>query len=111
METNTLQREEMKFILNGRTFDTASSIRVAVSSGAYAEGEQGDPQVRFEHTAFRTAKGSFFIHEHSTTKFAKGKPQARDAAREVSFAELIEWIQASNAAVLDDTGLDFPEEA
>lgn len=111
MQTNTLEREEVKFILNGRTFDTATAIRIAVSNGAFAEGEQGDPQVRFESTAYRTAKGSFFIHEHSTKKFAKGKPVVIDTARETSFAELIEWIQISNAAVLDDTGLDFPEEA
>ncbi len=113
--TNTLEREDMRFIINGRTFDTATAIEVAVTSGAYVPNQDSDyrgaEQLRFEHSLYRTSKGSLFIHEHETIKFPKGKPVVSDKAREVSFAEAFEWIQQSGAAVLDDAGLTFPDEA
>ena len=51
------------------------------------------------------------MHEHATLKHAKGKPVVIDDASEVSAMEAVEWIAREEAAVIDGTGLDLPEEA
>jgi hypothetical protein len=125
METNTaLAAEEgcpMKFILNGRTFDTASSSVVAVSRGSdYASSDtQYDPEYqsgaqsrRWEMTLYRTAKGAFFVHDHTTVKFARGKPVVQDEAMELADGEAaLNWIEQFGATVIDSTGLELPPEA
>ncbi len=124
------EREVVKFILNGRSFDTATSSQVAISRGVDGprglhfvagpeksrqwlgyEDEEGAEQVRFEAILFRTAKGTFFVHDHRTIKFPKGKPVVLDDARELTPEEAVEWIVSTGAAVLDGTGLPLPDEA
>lgn len=122
METNTLEREAMRFIINGRTFDTATSSPLAVSreilvpdqfglrpQGHFYEGDW--EQVRAETTLYRTAKGSLFVHDHATIKFPKGKPVVQDRAWETTPEDAVKWIVAENAAILDGTGLPLPDEA
>ena len=115
--TNTLQGEGMKFILNGRSFDTAASTVVAISRGVhdpYNSGfdERGSAEeVRFEYMLYRTAKGAFFVHEHQTAKFTKGKPVVTDKAFEFAPPEALAWITNRGAASVDGTGLDLPDEA
>lgn len=121
METNTLEREGMRFIINGRTFDTASSSPLAVSRDIlvprlgvrpldhFYEGDWD--QVRIEATLYRTQKGSLFIHDHATIKFPKGKPVVQDRAWEVTPDEAVKWIVEEGAAILDGTGLQLPDEA
>lgn len=116
METNTLEREAMKFILNGRSFDTASAFPVAVHRGAFIPDEfsdayRGAEQVRFEDTLYRTQKGAFFAHEHNTAKYPKGKPVVADTAEELTPQDAVAWIVKRGAAIIDPTGLDLPEEA
>lgn len=123
METNTLEREVMRFILNGRTFDTATSTPLAVSRFIHvpesrlnytiARMFEGDwDQVRGEETLYRTAKGALFVHRHSTMKFPKGKPVVKDEAREVATPEdAVRWIQDERAAILDASGLPLPDAA
>ena len=51
----------MKFVIKGRTFDTASSTVVAVSRGIRLpdyNNQVGDAEIRFDNTLFRTAKGA-----------------------------------------------------
>lgn len=116
------EREAVKFVLNGRSFDTASSTSAAIYRGVFIPGPTsgnyindeayiGAEQVRFEHTLFRTAKGAFFVHEHTTAKYPKGKPVVEDAATEMTPEEAIKWIVQVGAAVIDGTGLSLPEEA
>lgn len=116
METNTLEREAMKFILNGRSFDVASAFPVAVHRGAYtpdgySDEYRGAEQVRFEDTLYRTQKGAFFAHEHNTAKYPKGKPVVADIAQELTAQEAVAWIATRGAVIIDPTGLDLPEEA
>jgi len=105
----------MKFILNGRTFDTANSTPVAVTRGAgnYATDDSGESfeQVRYERMVYRTTKGAFFLHEHRTVKLGKGKPVVIDNAEELMPDEVVGLIRREGAAILDGTGLDLPEEA
>ncbi len=114
------EREEMKFVLNGRSFDTATSSPVAISRGVQAPdgfGQfwdsryNGAEQVRFDHTLFRTAKGNFFVHDHYTIKFPKGKPVVEDDATELTPVDAVKWIAENEAAVLDGTNLPLPDEA
>lgn len=113
------EREVVKFVLNGRSFDTATSSQVAISRGAYAPGlaghefdeHRGAEQVRFEHILFRTPKGNFFLHEHTTVKYPKGKPVVSDEATELPPVAAVAWIVTNGAAVIDGTGLPLPDEA
>lgn len=120
MESNTLmEREapEMKFILGGRSFDTAGATTVAVHRGHQAaqfmanDGELIQPESRFEHVVYRTARGSFFLHEHSTTKLSRGRPVVVNQARELNAQEVVAWIAEHGAAIVDASGLNLPEEA
>jgi len=112
----TLTREEaMKFIINGRTFDTATASKVAVSRGinqpAY-NNMVGDSEVRFEDVLYRTAKGAFFVHSHATEKLVKGgRPIVTDEATELFPSEVVKWITDNGAAVMDAAGLALPDEA
>ena len=115
METNTLIGEVMKFVINGRTFDTATSTKAAVFRGV-SHVQPGDfptnSEMRFDDVLYRTAKGAFFVHEHRTEKMARGgKPIITDAARELTPQEAVAWIKKEKAGILDATGLDLPEEA
>lgn len=117
---NTLiEREAMKFIINGRSFDTATSETAAVSRGVldaanhelFTMGYGSADEVRYDHTLYRTAKGAFFLHCHSTSKFRHGKPVTEDSATELTPEEALKWIERDKAMILDPTGLDLPEEA
>ena len=114
---NLDKREAMKFIINGKSFDTATSSQVAISRGAVSPGDlsysdyPGAEQVRFEDILFRTAKGNFFVHEHRTVKYPKGKPVVIDEAFERNPDEAMVWISNNNAAIVDSTGLALPEDA
>lgn len=111
------EREAVKFILNGRSFDTASSTPAAIVRGA-KDAESGieyhypgAAQMRFELTLFRTAKGAFFLHDHTTVKYPKGKPVVSDTAMEYTPEKAVKWIVESGAAILDGAGLQLPDEA
>ena len=115
---NNLDEREavMKFILNGRSFDTTTSSQVAISRGTYTpeqwDGDyQGADQVRYERILFRTAKGAFFVHDHETAKYPHGKPVVSDAAYEKSPEEAMKWIEQFGAAIIDASGLPLPDEA
>lgn len=113
----TREAEPMRFILNGRSFDTAGAVTVAVSRGhtpaLYSTDsmERVSEETRYEKVIYRTAKGAFFLHEHRTTKLPKGKPVVSDEARELSAPEALAWIAENGAAIIDATGLNLPEEA
>lgn len=112
---NTLEREEaMKFIINGRTFDTATSTKAAISRGINPPDYNnivGDSEVRFENVLYRTAKGAFFVHTHASEKLVKGgKPIITDEAESMTAEQAVEWITRNGAAVLDDAGLPMPAE-
>lgn len=99
----------MKFILAGRTFDTATSTKAAIARGMK---QVPDGEMRFEHALYRTAKGAFWLHEHMTTKIGgRGRPVVTDQARELTSAEASRWIAESAAVVLDASGLELPDEA
>ncbi|MDO8706024.1 MAG: hypothetical protein Q7J84_13865 [Sulfuricaulis sp.] len=114
---NTLiEREQMKFVINNRTFDTDTSQTVAISRGARTPENPWDDDfpaqsVRYENVLYRTAKGALFVHYHKTMKFDRGKPVVDDSAQEVTPEEAISWIQMNLAAVIDPTGLTLPPEA
>ena len=113
---NALEREEaMKFVINGRTFDTATSTKVAVSRGInhpVFNNMVGDSEVRFENVLYRTAKGAFFVHHHATEKLVKGgRPVVTDEATEMSGELAVQWITDSGAVVFDAAGLPLPDEA
>ena len=106
----------MKFILNGRTFDTATSSAVAIDRGEYTPYLESDPaigaqSVRYEKVLYRTAKGALFVHEHETRKYPRGKPVVLDVAREMASQDAIGWIESNQAVILDSTGLSLPDEA
>jgi hypothetical protein len=110
------RNEAMKFVINGRTFDTVSSTAVAVSRGInppYYNNSVGDSERRYEDVLYRTSKGALFVHSHSTEKFVKGgRPVTTDHADEIKTPEdAIRWIEATRAVVLDATGLPLPPEA
>lgn len=102
----------MKFIINGRTFDTARSSLSAVCRYQWKdkEGGPGFGEIRGEVRLFRAPDGAFFLHEHRTTKGGRGKPMVLDHAREVTPEEAVEWIEATGAAVRDSAGLPMPSE-
>lgn len=108
-------KEAMKFIIDGRTFDTATSTAAAVNRGIVNpryDNSVGDSEVRYEDTLYRTAKGAFFVHEHKTEKFVKGgRPVVTDTVLAMSDQEAGLWIAARGAMVLDAEGLPLPPEA
>ena len=113
------EREAVKFVLNGRSFDTATSSQVAIDRGVKERNSYGvidddypsADQIRYEHVLFRTAKGAFFLHDHTTVKYKNGKPVVKDEANEFTPEEAMEWISRSGAAIIDSTGLPLPGEA
>ncbi len=112
---NTLiEREDMKFILNGRTFNTQTSQTVAISRGESEPSEYALPvpqNIRYEDVLYRTGKGAFFVHSHKTTKYQRGKPVVSDIAEELTPEVALKWIEYNSAFVVDDSGLDLPDEA
>lgn len=105
----------MKFVHGTATYDTATAKPLAVSRGAYTPAE-GDPrypaqQVRFANTLYRTAKGALFLHEHSTTKHARGKPIVEDKVTPMNDAEAAAWLSRTGAAILNADDLPLPPEA
>jgi len=113
MNTVLERKEDMKFVINGRTFDAATATAVAISRGirqpAY-NSSAGDSELRFEDVLYRTARGAFFVHEHWTQKFVKGgRPVTSDQGTEIQTPEdAVKWIEATGAVVLDGIGLPLP---
>lgn len=108
--------EQMKFILNGRTFDNSTSQTVAISRGSFEPHQfddefRGAESVRYEDVLYRTAKGSFFAHHHRTAKYQRGKPVVSDSALELTPETAVQWIENEQAIVVDPTGLTLPDEA
>jgi len=104
----------MKFVIDGRTFDTAACATVAVSRGISLPSHDmvGDLDIRFEEVLYRTAEGRFFVHEHAAEKSLDGGPGlVTDQARELSPADAAAWILDHDAAVIDATGLPLPDAA
>ena len=106
----------MKFILDGRSFDTVTSSVVAVSQGVYDLSNSGferrgsAEEVRFKRVMYRTVSGTLFVHYLETYKFANGKPIVRHAAEKIDENMAIAWIQRQGAALVDETGLSlFPQ--
>lgn len=99
----------MKFVHGGATYDTATAKPIAVHRGAQQLSEA--QQVRFQHTLYRTPKGALFLHEHSTTKYTRGKPVVEDKVRPMNDAEAAAWLEQSGAAILDAENLPLPPEA
>ncbi len=109
--------EPMKFILNGRTFDTSTSSTAAISRGTAGpfsptiQEYPGSESVRYEDVLYRTAKGAWFVHEHRTIKYQRGKPVVEDGSYELKPDDVLGWIDKNNASIVDPTGLNLPEEA
>lgn len=106
--------EKMKFIIDGRTYDTATSTVAAYSRGAHHSDDRdglGPYEERFDITLLRTKSGNFFAHDHTTRKYEKGKPIVTDEATALTPAEAVQWIIQFGGAVVDPTGLDLPDEA
>jgi hypothetical protein len=104
----------MQFILDKRSYDTATSTVAAVSRGVMGDPSDqypGAESVRFEDVLYRTQKGAFFVHYHRTVKFPKGKPVVEDTAEALTPEHAVWWVQNDRAMVLDATGLPLPEEA
>lgn len=95
----------MKFVLNGRTFDTVAALKVATYRAGLSWGS------RTEGTLYRTSSGVFFTHERETRLPDRGKPIMFDRAAEVSAERAVMWIAANGAAVIDATGLTLPASA
>jgi hypothetical protein len=104
----------MQFILNGRTFNTETSKTVAVSRGQ-REPMYYDPDdarfIRYENVLYRTANGAFFVHSHETFKYQRGKPVVSDSAWEVDTKMALQWIEQSQAIIIDASELPLPDEA
>ena len=109
----------MKFILNGRSFDTATAAPIAVKRGMIVpdintglrSGYEGQwDEVEYERTLYRTAKGALFIHDQATLKYPDAE-RVENEAWEVTPEKAVKWIENENAEILDPTGLDMPEEA
>ncbi len=113
MNPHTYWEDDMKFLLGSRAFDTDTATAAAIHRGVEDSPHHlpGAEQLRFAHVLYRTAKGAFFVHEHGTIKYAKGRPVTSDAAQEMTAQQAVAWIASRGAAILDATGLDLPEEA
>lgn len=103
-EMGTLTEGSMKFITNGRTFDTATSTRLAINRGVYTPPiwghDTGDvPTVRYVAVLYRTANGTLFIHERKTTRHRRGKPVVEDLRWEVSHEQAVTWMRAVDASI------------
>ena len=113
----TLIEGSMKFVIDGRTYDTATSTQAAIYRGAadrLSYGYDLPPDaatVRYEHVLYRTAKGAFFVHVHETSKGRSGKPVVEDRADAYTPEEAVKWIESHSAMVLDPAGLPLPDEA
>ena len=106
----------MRFILNGKLYDTKTSTPTAIARGA-EDGNDADDMytgalsVRYEDVLYRTTRGAFFLHQHRTVKYSKGKPAVVDTADALTPDEAVKWIARDEAMILDATGLELPEEA
>ncbi len=112
----TGENPAMQFILDGKTYDTETATRAAVSRGVITTEDNpyhlplNAESKRYEEVLYRTQFGNFFIHSHETVKFRRGKPVVRDAARVVTPLEAIDWIQKKGAMILDASELPLPRE-
>lgn len=108
--------EAIKFIINSRTFDTATSTALAVDRGITDpdyNNAVGDCEVRFRNVLYRTAKGALFIHFHRSEKRVKGGGPIAfvDYAEARTGEQAVEWIAERQAVVLDAADLPLPPEA
>ncbi len=98
----------MKFVINGRTFDTGTSERLAIQRGTLdpddmvGEGYAGAEHVRFEVALYRTLKGALFLHDRSTALYEDEGPMTIDEARECSPEQAVTWIQEVGAVVINE---------
>lgn len=114
MSTNTPERAYMKFIIEGRVFNTKTSRVLGVARGVrepLPEEPSGVETVRFEETLYRTEAGALFIHSHRTAKAGRGKPLVWDHVRVVSPQEAVAWAAERQALIADDAELPLPPEA
>lgn len=116
MNTSAIEEATpMKFIIDGLTYDVASATPVAIDRGALDrynnDLDPGVEQERYENVLYKTKSGRFFVHNHSTTKYEKGKPVVSDSAFAKTADEALRWISQNNAAILDDAGLPLPPDA
>lgn len=106
-----IKGHDMRFIINGRTFDTTNSTTVATWRGvrtqANVQYEIGDVQyeigadeIRWDDVLYRTAKGAFFVHSHKSKKIGKGRRIFIDEAQELTAEEAVG--SQLNAAAGDD---------
>jgi hypothetical protein len=108
--------EAMSFIINGRTFDTATASKVAISRDIARpryNNHAEDSELRYERVLYRTPKGGLFVHRHETLKYVEGgRPITTDEADEIRSPEAaVEWIVDQDAVIIDATGLQLPGEA
>src|SRR5688500_16508185 len=96
----------MKFVINGRAYDTESSTVAAIYRGSATPATSArdlppDAQsIRFEHVLYRTERGNFFLHSHETIKYAHGKPVVEDRAEAYTPEVAVQWIAATNAMII-----------
>ena len=112
---NLQEKEDMQFIINGRTFNTSTSQTVAINRGENTpdiHGYGSKDMVRYEDTLYRTQKGNFFLHSHfSTKRNNKGKPIIEAEAVELTPEKALLWISDTGAIIIDPDGINLPDEA
>lgn len=100
----------MEFVVLGRTYDTDTSDKIAVSRGristprklpligAFWPKDRG----RYESWLYRTDEGEFWLHEKRVEWLGKGKPPvATDLAVPMSESQAREWVKQNDPLVFD----------
>ena len=100
----------MKFIINDRTYDTATAIRHAQKC---TKVELEDEVVVTQETLYRTPRGALFmVSRTQTRKGRSGKVFWHDEARAFETgADAVRWIEEVGAMVVYEGDLPLPVEA
>jgi predicted HicB family RNase H-like nuclease len=104
----------MKRIINGVTYNTETSTRIARSE--WQEPYGTDLEIEHSATLYQTRSGAFFVHETVTTPYydnderewSEKKTQSFDV---LSYDQAREWVLQGEMEVFDDSVLELAPEA
>lgn len=98
---------QMKRIIDGVTYNTDTSTRLAVSEGEALYANEPYP---CQSTLYQTRGGAFFIHERIDLGQNENEPREyRDRAKALSPAEAEKWIMSNDVEVFHNPFGEPPE--
>jgi hypothetical protein len=104
----------MKRVIDGVTYDTNTSTRVATAE-VLEEEFRGRPEERRKYVLYKTRGGAFFVHVHTETsrQNMRGDWEAVESHvfEPMTYDEAHEWVMSGQVELLDEDAIASPPEA